>query len=284
RAVLDQERGDGDESRRAIAQALERAHGQERAAVATLGARLALASGQRPETSQLFVESLKHDPKNVEALWCLAALRYDANDRDGLAALARAMGGTDSSDPRFPYLAAVWHLAAGDAAAAVAAAEKVPSDSPLAAESQYVVALARLRQDDVSEALAALEQVAQTSGSTAADHSRALLGRLYLDRGQYNDAVRCWTALDARQRAAWRLDDAVRGAVFLAGLNALAEEEYEGAAERFREAGRLGMRDRRLGSLLILALFKAGQRRPHAAQAPPSSAHPPPGPRRKAVG
>ena len=32
------------------------------------------------------------------------------------------------------------------------------------------------------------------------------------------------------------------------------------SADRFREAGKLGLRERRLGSLLTLALVKAGQR------------------------
>ncbi len=35
---------------------------------------------------------------------------------------------------------------------------------------------------------------------------------------------------------------------------------YELAAGRIREAGRLGLRDRRLGALLTLAPVKAGQR------------------------
>src|SRR5439155_25843979 len=64
---------------------------------------------------------------------------------------------------------------------------------------------------------------------------------------------------DPQKRSAWKLDEALRGAGFLAGLQALDEGKYEQAAERFREVGRLGLRDRRLGALLILALFKAGQ-------------------------
>ena len=35
---------------------------------------------------------------------------------------------------------------------------------------------------------------------------------------------------------------------------------YEQAADRLREAGRLGLRDRRLGPLLTLSLVKAGQK------------------------
>ena len=54
---------------------------------------------------------------------------------------------------------------------------------------------------------------------------------------------------------------------------ALAAGRYEPAAEWFREAGKLGLRDRRLGPLLSLALFKAGQQllRPDGWAAPASS-------------
>ena len=48
--------------------------------------------------------------------------------------------------------------------------------------------------------------------------------------------------------------------MFLSGLLAYRAGQFERAAERFREAGRLGLRDRRLASLLSLAYFKAGQR------------------------
>ena len=47
--------------------------------------------------------------------------------------------------------------------------------------------------------------------------------------------------------------------MLLAGLLALGGGRYEQAAERFREAGKLGLRDRRLGPLMTLALVKAGQ-------------------------
>jgi hypothetical protein len=48
--------------------------------------------------------------------------------------------------------------------------------------------------------------------------------------------------------------------VFLGGLAALDSGRYEQAAERFREAGKLGLRERRLGGLITLALVKAGQK------------------------
>ncbi len=79
-------------------------------------------------------------------------------------------------------------------------------------------------------------------------------------RGAYDDAAKWWNALDAKRRAEWKLDDTLRHTVLLSGLLAFDQKRFEQAAERFREAGRLGLRDRRLGDLLTAALVKAGQR------------------------
>ena len=48
--------------------------------------------------------------------------------------------------------------------------------------------------------------------------------------------------------------------MLLSGLVDFEKQRFEQAAERFREAGKLGLRDRRLGGLVTLALVKAGQR------------------------
>ena len=69
-----------------------------------------------------------------------------------------------------------------------------------------------------------------------------------------------WTALDAGRRAEWQFDEALRHTVLLAGLACFEGGQFEEAAERFREAGKLGLRDRRLGPLIGLSLFKAGQK------------------------
>ena len=103
-------------------------------------------------------------------------------------------------------------------------------------------------------------QKAAADGSPSAPYAKALLGRQAFDRSAYDEAVRWWNQIDPTRRAAWNLDEPLRQTVLLAGLTAFEKGRYEPAAERFREAGRLGLRDRRLGSLLILALVKAGQR------------------------
>ena len=48
--------------------------------------------------------------------------------------------------------------------------------------------------------------------------------------------------------------------VFLSALTDYGAGRFEQAANRLREAGKLGLRDRRLGPLIGLSLFKAGQR------------------------
>jgi hypothetical protein len=52
--------------------------------------------------------------------------------------------------------------------------------------------------------------------------------------------------------------------MFISALESLQDAEYEQAAEKFRQAGKLGCRDRRIGPLLLLALFKAGQKAVYA--------------------
>jgi hypothetical protein len=45
----------------------------------------------------------------------------------------------------------------------------------------------------------------------------------------------------------------------LGALEAYAAGQYETAADRFRQAGKLGCRDRRLGGMLLSSLFNAGR-------------------------
>src|SRR5438270_8953487 len=105
-----------------------------------------------------------------------------------------------------------------------------------------------------------LLKAAAADKSPSAPYARALLGRQAFDRSAYDEAVRWWKEVDAGRRAEWKLDEPLRQTVLLAGLTAFDRGKFELAAERIREAGRLGLRDRRLGSLLTLALVKAGQR------------------------
>jgi tetratricopeptide (TPR) repeat protein len=277
-AVVEHQRGNAEARRTAIDQALTVTRPPARADVAFLGARLALQGGTaRPaatngqadgggtpealrEAKHLLQECLRDNPGHVEALWQLAAVRSVTGDEAGLAAQAPAMRRPDVRDGRFHYLAAVCHLAAGDSAAALEAAARSAAEPSLAADSQYLMGWAHLHRRDATAAAECLRQAAAAGDSVSADHARALLGRLRFTAGAAEAAVECWTAVTPLRRREWQLDEALRSAVFLSGLEAYQGGRFEQASARFREAGQLGLRDRRLGPLLFLSLFRAGQR------------------------
>jgi tetratricopeptide (TPR) repeat protein len=283
-AVLEQQRGNAQRRAEVIDHALGLTRGPQRAAVAYLGAKLALKesakdwAGDRAKddgavqepgalrtalapTLNLLQECLKEDPEHIEAQWCLAAVRSVIGDRSALAGQAAAMNRPAVTDARFHFLGAVCHLAAKDYAKVVELSQRAASvDESLSAECHYLMGWAYLHLQDARAAAAALQKVAATDKSPSAVYARALLGSLGFARGAYDDAVKWWNAVDARRRAEWKIDDPLRSTVLLAGLVSLQKERYEKAADRFREAGKLGLRDKRLGSLITLALVKAGQR------------------------
>jgi tetratricopeptide (TPR) repeat protein len=271
-AILEQERGNAERRAEAIDRALGLTRGPLRAAVAYLGARLALRASalgkdQGPRTKDELAHSLallerclQDAPDHTEALWCLAAVRSVLGDGAGLAAQAPLMNRPKVLDARFHFLGGVCHLAAHDYERALELGQRAAADPALELEGQYVLALAHVHLANPNAARQALQRVAAADKSPSAPYARAVLGQLSFARGAYDDAIKWWNALDAQRRAEWRLDDTLRQTVLLSGLLALEGKRYEQAADRFREAGKLGLRDRRLGGLLTLALVKAGQR------------------------
>jgi tetratricopeptide (TPR) repeat protein len=274
RAVVEGQRGNAAGRAEALRQALDLTHGPRRAAIAILGARLSLVpcpsspaedkgQGTRDkglsEAEALLQEALREDDGNVEALGLLAAVRSAAGDRDGLAALAPAMNRPQVPEARFHYLAAVCFLAARDYPQVLEACRRAWGEPSLLVECRYLMGWAHLQLGDEAAAVREWEVVARTAESPSAEHAKALLGRIRFARGEYEEAFPWWTGLDAKQRGAWGLDEPLRGTMLLAGLLALGGGRYEQAAERFREAGKLGLKDRRLGPLMTLALVKAGQ-------------------------
>ncbi len=293
RAVVEQQRGNAAGRRQAVAQALAVTGGRTRAAVAFLGARLALqpafaeapkeahgepgANGASPgpqpspwhEAAHLLEVCLRDDADHTEALWQLAAVRAILGDDQALAKQAAAVDRPGFTDPRFLYFAAVCHLAAGNAERALDLARRAAEDANLAADSHYLMGWVYLHLDDQPAAAAAFRSAAEAPGCAAADHARALLGRVCFARGAIDEAVTWWQAVSEGPRQRWQLDEPLRATVFLAGLRAFEDARFEQAAERFREAGKLGLRDRRLGPLLGLALLKAGQHLLYAAELAP---------------
>jgi tetratricopeptide (TPR) repeat protein len=276
-AVVEHQRGNAEARRRALDRALDVSRPPGRADVAFLGARLSLqaaggkghgeANGQAgaagaalKEARHFLEECLQENPNHEDALWQLAAVRSVTGDREGLAAQAPAMHRPDVRDGRFHYLAAVCHLAAGDYGRALEAAGRSAADPDLAADSHYLMGWAHLYRRERAAAAEALRKAAAAADSASVDNARALLGRVRFTDGATEEAVECWTALTPLRRREWQLEEALRSTVFLTGLQAYQDGRFEQASSRFREAGRLGLRDRRLGPLLFLALFRAGQR------------------------
>jgi tetratricopeptide (TPR) repeat protein len=283
-AIIEQERGNAERRAEAIDKALGLTRGRLRAAVAFLGARLALresarewlaadrapTNGEVPagdkvppalaKSMALLQTCLQDDPDHTEALWCLAAARSIVGDRAALAAQAPAMNRPAVPDARFHYLGAVCHLAAGDHAGALELSQRAAADPALAVESHYLMGWAHLHLDNPAAARQALQKVAAADKNPSAVYARALLGKLGFVGGAYDEAIKWWSAVEPRRRAGWQLDETLRHTAFLSGLLNFQEGRYEQAAERFREAGKLGLRERRLGPLLTLALVKAGQR------------------------
>ncbi|MFO0878318.1 MAG: tetratricopeptide repeat protein [Gemmataceae bacterium] len=264
-AMLEQERGNGDDRARIIQQAVGLTQGPLRAGIAVLGARLALRESFRTRSSldparPLLEEALHAQPDHAEALWCLAALLTATGDREALARLAPQLVRPDVGDERFHFLGAIAQVVAGQPAQAVALAERCLSNRTLEAEAHFVLGWAHLHQGEKRKAVEHLRAVADQATSASAPYARALLAQLAHEAGASEEAVVWWSGLDPTWRARWSLDEPLRHSVLLAGLQALEGQRYEEAADRFREAGRLGLRERRLGSLITLALVKAGQR------------------------
>jgi tetratricopeptide (TPR) repeat protein len=293
-AIVHEQAGDSVRCGEMIRAALALSGGRRRARIALLGARLLLKKSPAPKSGalpddvaavyrqarDLLEDSLSHDPAQADATWLLAAVRYVLGDRAGLASQSSGMDRPEVADARFHYLAGVCHLAAENYGAALDACQRsqsagqrtngaphaangavAPDSLPfLNVETAYVAGWAHARAGNVSEALQSLRKAAHTADSPSAAHARALLGRLAVSAGANGDAVQWWQGLDPSRRLAWRLNETLAGTIFLGAVEAYRDGRYEQAAERFREAGRLGWRDRRLGSLLVLALVKAGQR------------------------
>jgi tetratricopeptide (TPR) repeat protein len=290
RAVVEHQSGNTVGRDEAIRRALELTRGTKKANAAFLGARLLLSlhrpavqardgavgleDSTHPAThmesssvdwnraKELLRICLHEQRDHAEALSCLAMVCSITNDYPGLIELAPRMDRPGVPEPRFHYLAAVCHAAAENHARVLTACRRAQAnaDATLAVSCEYLMGWAHFHLDNESAALTSFEKVAASAGSTAADSARAAAARLHYGRGQYNQAVALWKAIEPRRRAEWKLDTPLQKTVFLSAITAMHAEQFEEAAEKFREAGRLGLRERSLGILLTLSLMKAGQR------------------------
>jgi len=131
-----------------------------------------------------------------------------------------------------------------------------------------VLGWAHLHRGDPEAATAAFEQVAQTPGSLSAAGARAAVAWLRFRGDDYDRAAAWWKAIEPSRRAEWQLDEPLRQTVFLSALLAHDAGEHVDAADRLRDAGRLGLRDDRLAALLTASLAQAGQRLLYQAEGP----------------
>lgn len=276
--------------------ALERTTGRHRGEIAFLGARMALQQALRlapgesappadfdhsalAQARSLLEECLRCLPDHVGAQWCLAGVRWLADDRAALVAQAVNFSNNQIHDARYFFLAGVCHLAGRNYSQVEEACQRVidlvqkernrgPVEADqkttkfdLAVESSFLSGLTALAQGQSAAAQEHFRSVAARADSPSRSLAHAFLGQLSLAQKADEEAIRWWQALDAQKRTSWNLAEALAGTVFLNALQALAAGRFEEAANKIREAGRLGWRDRRLGQLLTLALFKAGQQR-----------------------
>jgi tetratricopeptide (TPR) repeat protein len=243
-----------------LRKALDRTRGPDRAPLAFLGARFALAGGHNEDAALLLDECLTFDADHPGALACRVALAWAADDFPTLAKLAGRLAAVRAEDPWFRYLTAASLFLSGQLQAAEEVTRQTAFDSATAADGQHLLALLRLRQGDAAGAAEALKRATGAAGGTAHDHAYALRGQAAWRAGDYGEAVRCWQALPAARLTAWHLDEVLPGTAFLAGLQALRAGQPDEAAKWLRQAAQLGHPDPRLDPLLTDACLRAGTR------------------------
>jgi tetratricopeptide (TPR) repeat protein len=260
--------------------AMNLSNGKRRANIAFLGARLALQSylvpnpnhtvdvGTLPAVLDFLGDCLTNDPSHAHAQWCLAAVRWLQGDVAALAGQGDAMQNAEVADPRYHYLAALCHLLGNRPEAVVAACQRIAQPTgtngsntqrQFAVEAGYLAALAHICVNQPRPAIDALKPLTFDPKSPTLPYAQALLGEVLFRESRHDEAISAWQALDAQKRQAWALSEPMAQTTFISALESMQKAQYEQAAEKFRQAGRLGYRDRRLGPLLLLALFKAGQ-------------------------
>jgi tetratricopeptide (TPR) repeat protein len=224
---------------------------------------------------EFLLQSLRDDPNCGDALWCLAAVRWLRGDRAGLA--EQPTNQPEILDERSRFFAGLCRLAAGDFSGALETCARSggteaatlsgpapngaapPPRLSWAVEYSYLAGLAHLGLGQNAAAAEALEKPALSPDSPSAAHAQALLGTLGFMDSNHEEAAKWWRVVDHKKRSAWKLNETLAQTVFLTALEAYARGNFEEAAERLRAAGKLGCRDRRLGTLLVTSLFKAGQ-------------------------
>lgn len=279
-AILQHHQGDDAGCFEKLRQAMGLTTGKRRGNIAFLGARVALQShltprpggnadpGVLPMAVDFLRDALANEPNHEHALWCLAAVNWLQGDTAALANQASQMDNAAVADGRYHYFAGLCCHLAGNFDAAVAACQRLAqqvgsngakSQRELGLEAGYIAGLANLGKNDLNAAIDAFKQATSHPGSPTLSLAQGQLASALFRAQRHDEAIAVWQALDANKRQAWNLSEPLAQTTFISALESLLRARYEQASEQFRQAGRLGYRDRRLGPLLLLALFKAGQ-------------------------
>jgi Flp pilus assembly protein TadD len=131
--------------------------------------------------------------------------------------------------------------------------------APAAAEAGFLEGIAIAETGDLDAAIPVLQKSACADGSPSTPLAQAILGTLLFRQGHFDTAAAWWQRLAPDRRAAWRLAEVLGNTQLLGALEEFNAGRFESAADRFRQAGKLGCRDRRLGGMLLLSLFRAAQ-------------------------
>jgi tetratricopeptide (TPR) repeat protein len=270
-------------------QAMALSSGRRRANIAFLGARVALeryllptadapAADMLSSVQDFLQDCLANDRAHPHALWCLAAIRWLQGDAAALADQAGLMMDTTVAEPRYHFFAALCHLLAShledvpiacDLVVQNLASNGTTAQRSLGIEAGYLTALAQIALNRPVDAASALKPVAANRNSPTLSFAQALLGNMLFRAERHDEAIAAWQSLDTARRQAWNLAEPLARTTFISALESMRRAEYEEAAGKLREAGKVGFRDHRLGPLLLVCLFKAGQQAIYAGETAP---------------
>ena len=261
-----------------IRHAMSRTDGAARARVARWGARLALhdwsqspppTNGAHPPAdarldaaAEMLEVARSIEPTEPTTLSGLAAVHWLRGDQPALANLAESCRAVESDRPTDAFFLALPFVASGDWPTVAARARRILADmtlAPAAVEAPFLVGLAQAESGDLDAAIATLQKPACTDGSPTTPLAQAVLGSLLFRQGHFDTAAAWWQRLAPERRSAWKLGEVLGNTQLLGALEEFAAGRFESAADRFRQAGKLGCRDRRLGGMLLLSLFRASQ-------------------------
>ena len=261
-----------------IRHALRRTEGPSRAQVARWGTRLALhdwsqspppTNGTHPpadarlDAAAEFLESARSvEPAEPTTLARLAAVHWLRGDQAALADLAEPCRSIEANEGADAYFLALPFVAAGDWPAVAARARNITTSmtlSPAAGEAPFLEGLAQAESGDLDAGIATIQKAACLDGSPTTPLAQAVLGALLFRQGHFDTAAAWWQRLAPDRRAAWKLSEVLGNTQLLGALEEFAAGRFELAADRFRQAGKLGCRDRRLGGMLLLSLFNASR-------------------------